>query len=88
MTFAFFIILILGLFVAGLNALPVAVPISAGFLSSITMMAGYLKAWDWLLPVTELIISLKIVLGYELTVWLMIATWRVIKFIRGHSDGA
>jgi len=88
MTFAIFIILILGLFIGGLNILPTMGDSGTTITNSIILLVGWLKTWDFFLPVSEVFQALRIVLIYELVTWGMIATWRTIRFIRGHSDGA
>jgi len=89
MSFAIFIVLVLGLFVAVLNWLPVApLTLPFGFANSLVLIVGYMKAWDFFLPISELFIAVKIVLVYELTVWAWHVIVKVTKFIRGHSDGS
>lgn len=86
MTFAIFILILLGVFVALLNALP---PVSALPVSNIALIwiIGQARAWDFLLPIHELFTLLYAVIIYEVTVWIWHVSWRVVKFLRGHSDG-
>jgi len=88
MTFAIFIGLVLALFIAFLNVLPVATTLNPVFISSIVTMVGYLKAWNFFLPITELLYCVGIVAVYEFTWWTIRNLTKFIKFIRGHSDGA
>jgi len=88
MSFAIFIVLVLGLFVAILNFLPVASTLPFAFQSSFTLVLGYLHAWNFLLPVDETLTAFGIVIAYEITVWAMHVLFRTVRFIRGHSDGA
>ena len=87
MTFAVFIVLILGLFIAILNFLPVATALPFAFLSSFGLVISYVWAWNFLLPIQEGLIAFGIVIGYELTVWVIHVLWRVVRFIRGSTDG-
>lgn len=88
MTFAIFIVLALGLFIALLNVLPAATALPFGFTPAITAIVGYLNAWDYLFPIHELLTLVAIFIGFEIAIWVWHVSWRVVKFIRGHSDGA
>jgi len=88
MTFAIFIVLVLGLFIAVLNALPVATAFSPAFSSSVLIIIGYMKAWNFLLPITELFVCVGIVLAFELAIWFWHAIKWTIHFIRGTNTGA
>jgi len=88
MTFAIFIVLILGLFIAGLNVLPTAASLGFSFEPAVETLIGYMNAWNWMFPVHELLICVGIVIAYEVAVWVWHVLWRVIKFIRGSSDGS
>jgi len=87
MTFAIFIILFLLFLIAVLNFLPVAGVLTPGFSSSLGIIVGYMKSWNFLLPINELLICVAIIVAYELIVWL----WRVLKYvlhlIRGGTSG-
>jgi len=56
MIFAAFIILVLGMFIAGLNILPVADPFNTGIVTSINLIVGYMKAWNFIFPISEIFI--------------------------------
>jgi len=86
MTFAIFIVLILGLFIAFLNVLPVAGALSFSFTPAILSIVSFMKAWDFLFPIHELFVFLGIYIGLEITLWTLKQARSVIKFIRGHSD--
>jgi len=86
MTFAIFFVLILGLFIAFLNLLPVAGPLSFSFAPSVIAIINFMKAWDFMFPVHELFIMLGIFVGLELTLWGLKQLKGVIRFIRGHTD--
>jgi len=88
MTFAIYIVLFLGLFVAVLNFLPLAGPLSPAIAESFVLIISSMKAWNFFFPIAELFICVGIILTYEIAVWVVAQTWRVVKFIRGHSDGA
>lgn len=88
MTFAIFIVLVLGLFVAVLNILPTAAAVGFSFTPSVVMIIGYMHAWDYLLPIHELISLVSIMIAFEVGVWIWHVLFRVTKFIRGHADGA
>lgn len=88
MTFAIFIVLIFGVLVALLNALPNVS--SFGFDAGYTISAiiAYARSWDFLLPIHETILVTLAVISIDVAIWIWHASWRVIKFLRGHSDGA
>lgn len=87
MTFGIFIILALGLLVGIINILPVAGPLSTGISSGIILIIGMMKAWNFLLPISELLICVGIVLVYEVTVWGIHVLWRIYHAVRGNTNG-
>jgi len=86
MIFAVFIILILGLFIGFLNILPVAGALSFSFEPAVESIVGFLRAWDWLFPIHELLAYLVIFIGLEIALWTLRQLRSVVKFIRGHTD--
>jgi len=88
MTFAIYIVLIIGLFIAFLNLLPVATVLGFSFAPAIVTIVSYMRAWDFMFPIHELFFFLTIIIGLEITLWSIKAGSRVIKFLRGHTDGA
>jgi len=47
-----------------------------------------MNSWDFLFPVTELLSLVVAFVTFEIAVWTWHVLWKVIKFLRGHSDGA
>jgi len=88
MTFAIYIILVLGVFIAVLNILPTAVSLGFSFTPSVVTIIAYMKAWDFMFPIHELMTLVGIVIAFEIVVWTWHVLWRIIKFLRGHSDGS
>lgn len=88
MSFAIYIVLILGFFIGILNVLPSAGALSSSFSDSFIILVGYLKAWNFIFPVSELFALLGLVIIYESLVWVMHVLFRVVKFLRGNSDGS
>jgi hypothetical protein len=88
MTFAIFMILFLGLFIAVLNILPVATPLAPQFLVAIQTIVGYMQAWNFFLPISELIQAFVVVMGLEVTIWVWQALKWVLHIIRGTNSGA
>jgi len=86
MTFAIFIVLVFGVFIALLNILPDVSAFSFDAGSAISTLIGYARAWDYYLPITELLSVVGIVIVFEVSVWIWHISWRVIKFLRGHTD--
>jgi len=84
MTTAIFLILFFALFVAVLNFTPLAGATTPAFITSISTFIGYTKAWNFLFPITELLICVGIVVGFEIIVW----TWHVLVFILKKVRGA
>jgi len=87
MTFAIFIILVLGVFIGLLNVLPNATALGFSFQAAISSIVGFMNAWDYLFPIHELLTIVAIFIGFEIAVWIWHVSWKVVKFIRGHSDG-
>lgn len=85
-TFAAFIVLILGALVALVIALPVASPLDPAYLSIITSSFASLKAWNSYLPITEGLTLLGIILGIDLAVWTWKNVSRLVKFVRGTTS--
>lgn len=88
MTFAIFIVLVFGVFIALLNLLPAVSAFSFDAGSALTTIIAYMKAWDFLFPITETLILVGIMIAFELSIWIWHVSWRIVKFLRGHSDGA
>jgi len=86
MTFAIFIILFFGLFIAVLNALPLAGALSPSISSSIILIVGYMKAWNFLFPITELLQCVLLVVAFELAIWVWHALKWVLHLIRGGTS--
>lgn len=88
MTFAIFIVLFLGLLVTGLNFLPDATALNDSFASSLHLIVGTMKAWNFMFAISDLFVCLTIVLTFEAIVW----GWHAIKWmlhiIRGSNDSA
>jgi len=67
-----------------LGLLPLGTALPSQFSDAVTLIAGYLSAYSWLLPVYQLISALifvvlfdTVILGFKLSVW-------VLKLIRPH----
>jgi len=88
MTFAIFIVLVFGVFIALLNILPTVSSLGLPVGSALLIIIGYMRAWDFLFPIHEMLVLVGIVIAFELSIWTWHVLWRVIKFLRGHSDGA
>lgn len=89
MTFAIFILLALGLFVALLNVLPtLAVGTVATYAAGFNTIVGYMKFFDYLFPIHELLGLVLVMITFEVIVWIWHVSWKVIKFVRGYHGGA
>jgi len=88
MTFAIFIVLILGLFIAILNILPTAAGLSFSFTPAVIKIISIMHAWDYLFPIHELLALTTIMILFEVGIWIWHVLFKTAKFIRGHSDGA
>jgi len=88
MSFAIFIVLVLGLFIGLLNMLPTAAALGLSFTPAISTIILYMRAWDFMFPIHELLLMLSVYVGLEITLWLWHVGMRTVRFIRGHSDGA
>lgn len=88
MTFAIYILLVLGAFIGLLNLLPTAQSLGFSFEPAVATIVGYMKAWDFMFPIHELMAFVVIFVTFEIAVWGWHTGWKVIKFLRGHSDGS
>lgn len=86
MTTAIFLALFFIVFVAVLNWLPLAGATLPAFSTAITTLVGYMKAWDFLFPITELFICVGIVVSFEVIVWSWHALNYALKKIRGATS--
>jgi len=87
MTFAIFIVLVFGVFIALLNILPPITAFSFDAGTAITYIIGTMKAWDFLFPISELLVLVGVVIAFEVAIWTWHVSWRVVKFLRGHNAG-
>lgn len=87
MTFAIYIVLFLGFFVAGLNILPDAGALDGGISAAFSTIIGYMKAWNFLLPISELLAAVSLALTFELFVWGWHAFRWITHLLRGSSSG-
>jgi len=88
MTFAIFIVLAIGLFVGLLNILPTAAALGFSFEPSVISIVSYMNAWNFMFPVHELLTVVGAYILFEIAIWSWHVAWRVVKFIRGNSDGS
>jgi len=87
MTFAIWFVLILGLLVGILNILPTAGLLPTGIVAGIATVAGFMKAWDFLFPITEIILCVKIIIGYYFVTWAIKSLIAVFRDLRGNNQG-
>lgn len=87
MTFAIFIVLVFGVFIALLNILPSITAFSFDAGSAITYIIGTMKAWDFLFPITEMLVLVLAVISFEIAIWTWHVSWKVVKFLRGNHAG-
>jgi len=85
MTFAIFIVLVFGVFIALLNILPPIDAFSFNVSGAITTIISYMRAWDFLFPIKEMLLLLLAVIAFEVSIWTWHVSWKVVKFLRGHS---
>jgi len=88
MTFAIYIVIVLGVFIGILNILPTAASLGFTFVPAVVTIVGYMKAWDFMFPIHELLALVLIVIFFEIAIWTWHVLWKIVKFLRGHSDGA
>ena len=85
MTTAIFLILFFIFFVAVLNFLPTAGALPASFSSAFTLVVGYMKAWNFIFPVSELFVCVGIIVVYELIYWGWRALTGATRIVRGST---
>lgn len=83
MTFAIFMALFLALFIAVLNIAPTAGTLPITISGSITAIIAYMKAWNFLFPISELFICVGIVVLFDIAIWSWKQLVRVVHIIRG-----
>jgi len=83
MTTAIFLLAFFIFFVAVLNFLPTAGILNPVFATSVATVIGYMKAWNFLFPITELLWCVALVATYELVVWFVRVLAGTLKLIRG-----
>ena len=88
MTFAIYIVIIIGVFIAFLNLLPIATTIGFSFTPAVITIVGYMRAWDFMFPIHELFYFLGAFITIEIVLWSLRNGAKVIKFLRGHGDGS
>jgi len=86
MTFAIFILLVLGLFIALLNLLPAMGTLGFDADGAISLLISFMRAWDIYFPMRELLLCVGIMITFEVAVWVWHIGWSVTKFIRGHGS--
>jgi len=88
MTFAIFIVLFLGLFIGILNILPTVNALPTAFTDAITLVISQMKAWNFILPISEIFQMFILIVGLELIIWTWHAFQYVISVIRGNQSGS
>lgn len=86
MTTAIFLILSIGLFVGFLNWLPNITEYPTFIFENINYII--LKAFqlNWVIPIQELFISMKIMLQVVLWSLIFLGLWKIIKMVRGNNS--
>lgn len=87
MTFAIWIGAIMALLVAILNALPTAGVLSSDISTSIQLIIGQMKAWNFFFPISEIFQSVIITTVYFVTIWAIHAINKIFHAIRGTNSG-
>jgi len=83
MTFAIFIVLFVIFFFAGINLLPAMPSNVSAFQESITNIIGILKAWNFILPVSDLFVCVAIITVASIALWTLKLTKWLIGVVRG-----
>jgi len=83
MTSAIFLVLFFSFFVAVLNFLPEAGTLSTDFGNGLALIISYMKAWNSIFPITELLTLAGIVTGYYLLLFLWKGLQWVTHVVRG-----
>jgi len=83
MTTAVFLILFFSFFIAVLNFLPDASSVSSGFSDGISLVISYMKSWDAIFPISELLTLVVIVSVFYSFMFLWKALQWIIHVVRG-----
>jgi len=84
MTTLIFLTLFFIFLIAVIGYFPDADPANSVLVSCLSYLIGNMKAWNWLLPINELLVCVGIIVAYEIIIW----TWfhvlaPITKIIRG-----
>lgn len=77
MTLLIYFVLFVSFFFIALNLLPVAGVLPNTVTTSFAMFVSYMKSWNILFPITELLLLAGLVVTFELA----IVFWRIIKWV-------
>jgi len=86
MTWAIYIALFLALFIGVLNILPTAGALSPNIVAGISFVVGEMKAWNFLFPITELLICTGAVISLMVGIWVWHAFRWLLHLIRGSGS--
>jgi len=75
MAFAIYIVLFLGLFIGVLNILPNAAPLSPAFADAFTNLVAFVKSWDFLFAISDLLICFGLFISLEVGIFV----WNIFK---------
>jgi len=84
MTQTIYTLAIISLLLVGLNLLPNISQFPA-ISTGVNLVAGYMKAWNFLFPIDILFVIVGIVTTVEIGIWLFKATRWIIHFLRGFN---
>jgi len=86
MTLLLFLIAFVSFFFLALNFLPTANPLPPAFSDGFSSIIGFMKAWDFLFPITEMLILFSFIVSVEFSLWFFRWIWRLIVLIRGSNS--
>lgn len=84
-TFGLWFLAILTAFVVFLNLLPVATTLPFQVSQSFAVIVGLMKAWNFILPITEILSMVVIITSVHLSVWAFRVGWKILHWLRGST---
>lgn len=85
-TFGLWFLAVLTAFVVFLNLLPVASTLPFAFSSSVATIVSFMKTWNFILPITEILLMVSVITTIHLAVWAFRVGWKIIHWLRGSTS--
>lgn len=85
-TFGLWFLAIMTTFIVALNLLPVASALPFPVSSAFATIVSFMKTWNFILPITEILSMVIIITSVHLAVWTFRVLWKVVHWLRGSNS--